>query len=155
VIAGSELRTGYNRKYKGRPLGRPSIQFFPAKSGLDTLHVLGLPALGAFDHIELNLLAFLEAAESTRLYGGEVYEYILTILAANETITLGVVEPLYCSCFHGVALFPLLVDVALKLAGLVQAGHAGRRRNCRVHRTAKIKRSTILRDIPEKYPQVL
>jgi hypothetical protein len=45
-------------------------------------------------------------------------------------------------------LFPLLVDVALKLAGLVQAGHAGKRRNCRVHRTAKIKRSIIVRDIP-------
>ena len=73
---------------------------------LDSLHVLGLPALGAFDHIELNLLTLLQAAESTRLDGREVNKHILTILAADETITLGVVEPLYCSCFHGIALFP-------------------------------------------------
>jgi hypothetical protein len=36
-----------------------------------------------------------------------VYEHVLAVLAADETITFGVVEPLYCSCFHGVALFPL------------------------------------------------
>src|SRR5215470_1189732 len=43
-------------------------------------------------------------------------------------------------------------DVALKFfAGLVQAGHAGKRRNCRMHRTAKIKRTTIVRYIPQKY----
>jgi hypothetical protein len=36
-----------------------------------------------------------------------MYEYVFSVLAADESITLGVVEPLYCSCFHGVALFPL------------------------------------------------
>ena len=83
------------------------------ESGLDRLHVLGLPALRTFDHIELDLLPFLQAAESVRLNSGEVNEHILPILAADESITLGVVKPLYCSCFHGVALFPLALDVAL------------------------------------------
>ena len=77
------------------------------ESGLERLHILGLPALGAFDHIELYLLTFLQAAESVRLNGREVYEYILAVLAADKSIAFGVIEPLYCSCFHGVALFPL------------------------------------------------
>jgi len=66
--------------------------------------VLCLPALRAFDHVKLHLLTFLEAAESAGLDGGEMYEYILTILAADETIALGVVKPLHCSCFHVVAI---------------------------------------------------
>jgi hypothetical protein len=45
-----------------------------------------------------------------------MYEYILTILTADESIALGVVKPLHCSCFHVVALF-LFLDVALKLSG--------------------------------------
>jgi hypothetical protein len=43
-----------------------------------------------------------------------VYEHVLAVLAADETITFGVVKPLYCSCFHGVALF-LCNDMALNL----------------------------------------
>jgi hypothetical protein len=35
-----------------------------------------------------------------------VYKHVLAVLTADESITLGVVKPLYCSCFHGVALFP-------------------------------------------------
>ena len=81
------------------------------RSGLRRLYILGLPALGAFDHIELDLLTFLQAAESIGLNGREVYEHVLPILAADETITFGVVKPLYCSCFHGVALFLFLLDM--------------------------------------------
>src|SRR4249920_3244879 len=101
-ICGSDKRRQIQRAAWRPPLD----SIFACEKWLDSLHVLGLPALGAFDHIELNLLTLLQAAESTRLNRGEVYEYILTILAADETITLGVVEPLYCSCFHGIALFP-------------------------------------------------
>jgi hypothetical protein len=36
-----------------------------------------------------------------------VNEYVFAVLAADETITLGIVKPLYCSCFHGVACVPL------------------------------------------------
>ena len=84
-----------------------------SKSGLRRLYILCLPALGSLDYIELDLLTFLQAPKSTGLDGGEVYEYILSILAADETITLGVVKPLYCSCFHGVALFPFSFRCAL------------------------------------------
>jgi hypothetical protein len=83
------------------------------KSGLRRLYVLSLPALGPFDHVELDLLTFLQAAESICLDGGEVHKHILPILAADETITFGVVKPLHCSCFHGVALFLFLFRYAL------------------------------------------
>jgi hypothetical protein len=75
--------------------------------GLDALDVLCLPALRAFHNVELNLLAFLKAAETVGLDGGEVYKYVLAVLAADKPVTLGVVKPLYCSCFHGGAVFLL------------------------------------------------
>jgi hypothetical protein len=43
-------------------------------------------------------------------------ENIFTILAADKTIALGIVKPLYCSCFHDVAVF-LLLKYAPELAG--------------------------------------
>ena len=98
----------FNQNKKG---GFAAAPLSDCKSGLRRLYVLCLPALGALDHIELDLLTFLQAAESIGLDSGEVYEYVLSILAADETITLGVVKPLYCSCFHGVALFLFLLDV--------------------------------------------
>jgi hypothetical protein len=75
--------------------------------GLDAFDVLCLPALGAFDDVELNLLTFLQAAKTVCLDGGEVNENVLAILAADKTIALGIVKPLYCSCFHDVAMFLL------------------------------------------------
>jgi len=75
--------------------------------GLDAFDVLCLPALGAFYDVELNLLTFLQAAKPVCLDGGEVHEYIFAILAADKTIALGIVKPLYCSCFHDVAVFLL------------------------------------------------
>ena len=83
---------------------------------LDALDVLCLPALGAFDHVKLNLLTFLQTAEATSLNGGEMYENILAVLAADETVALGVVKPLHCSCFH-VGAQSFFFDVALKLSG--------------------------------------
>ena len=84
--------------------------------GLDAFDVLCLPALGAFYYIELNLLTFLQAAKTVCLNGGEMDENIFTILAADKTIALGIVKPLYCSCFHDVAVF-LLLKYAPDLAG--------------------------------------
>jgi hypothetical protein len=43
-------------------------------------------------------------------------EYVFSVLAADESVALGVVKPLYCSCFHGVAVF-LLLKYALELVG--------------------------------------
>jgi hypothetical protein len=45
-----------------------------------------------------------------------MYEYILTILTADESIALGVVKPLHCSCFH-VGAISFFFDVALNLSG--------------------------------------
>jgi hypothetical protein len=90
-------------KQKGGLRGRPFFEFF---RGLDGLDVLGLPALRTFYDIELYLLALLQAAKSVRLDGGEVNEHILAVLTADETIAFGIVKPLYCSCFHGVAFVP-------------------------------------------------
>ena len=66
---------------------------------LDSLNVLGLPALGAFGHVELHRLAFLEAAKTASLNRGEVHKHILPVLTADEAIAFGVVKPLYCSLF--------------------------------------------------------
>jgi hypothetical protein len=95
---------------------------FCCESDLGRLDVLRLPALGALDHVKLNLLTFLQAAEAASLNGGEMHEYIFAILAADESVALGVVKPLYCSCFHVDTMF-LFFDVALKLSRiLLQAG---------------------------------
>ena len=88
-------------------MGPPFPCYSNCRSGLDAFYVLCLPAFRAFYNVELNLLTFLQAAETIRLNGGEVHEYIFTVLAADKSIALGIVEPLYCSCFHGVTVFLL------------------------------------------------
>jgi hypothetical protein len=87
--------------------------------GLDAFDVLCLPALGALDYVELNLLTFLQAAKTIGLDSGEVHEYVLAILAADKTVAFSIVKPLYSSCFHEVAVF-LWLNYALKLAGSMQ-----------------------------------
>jgi hypothetical protein len=76
---------------------RPLVKL---QSRLESLNVLCLPALGALDDIELNALAFLERTEAVRLDGGVMNEYVVTILTADESETLGIVKPLNCSLFH-------------------------------------------------------
>ena len=93
-------------KKEKRPM-RAAILFPDFGGGLDAFDVLRLPALGAFYDVELNLLTFLQAAKAVCLDGGEVNENVLATLAADETIALGIVKPLYCSCFHDVAVFLL------------------------------------------------
>ena len=54
-----------------------------------------LLAFGALDHVERDLLAFLQGLEALGLNGAEVSEQILaTFIRGNEAETLGVVEPL-------------------------------------------------------------
>ena len=72
---------------------------FSRRLRLERLNVFSLPALGALGHVELYRLTFLQALETTRLDRREVHKNIFAILAADETIALGVVEPLYCSLF--------------------------------------------------------
>ena len=73
---------------------------------LDSLNVLGLPALWAFGHVELHGLPFLQAAKAASLYSGEMHEDILPSLTADEAIAFGVVKPLYCSLFQLIFPFP-------------------------------------------------
>ena len=117
---------------------------------LDSLYVLGLPPLGALDHIELHLLTFLQAAEAAGLNGGEMHEYILTILAADKTVALGVVKSLHCSCFH-VLLVSFVLDIALKLSdSSAGRSHAGLSGDACTARNSKVKRNCIVNDCAPK-----
>ena len=88
---------------------RPPLSNF-VLSGLGGFDVLRLPALRSLYDVELDLLTFLQTAKTVGLDGGEVNENVLAILAAEKTITLGIVKPLYCSCFHVLLVF-LCVEV--------------------------------------------
>jgi hypothetical protein len=72
-----------------------SIRF----AGLERLNIFSLQALGAFGDVEFHRLALLQASEAACLNRREVYKNIFPALAANESITLAVVKPLYCSLF--------------------------------------------------------
>src|SRR3974377_1476553 len=74
------------KKLRAAIAGRPHCELFLAKRWLDALDVLSWPALGAFDHVKLNLLTFLQTAEPASLNGREMHEDILTVLAADETV---------------------------------------------------------------------
>jgi hypothetical protein len=136
----------------GEPTSKRAAVFRPPQrkplvKWLNPLHILRLPSFGSFDHVELNLLSFLQAAEASRLDGREMYEYILAVLAADKSIALGVVKPLYCSLFcHDVAV-PLCWRLrrVQRSALHFQGGHAttaGDSGNCK--KPQKIKRSQIL-----------
>jgi hypothetical protein len=77
------------------------IEKIPA--GLESANVLGLPALCSLGHGEFNRLTFGQAAISIRLNRGEVYEYVLSILARNKAEAFSGIEPLHCSLFHFVS----------------------------------------------------
>src|ERR1700689_3068322 len=78
----------------------PPCSNFQARD-LQNLYVLRLPALGPFDYVERDCLAFLQAAEAIGLDRRIVNEYVFAILAADEAVALRVIEPLNCSLFHG------------------------------------------------------
>lgn len=75
------------------------------RDGLESLNVLSLPALGPFDHVELDGLAFLERTEAVALDGGVVDEDVLAVWPGEESEALGIVKPFHCSLFH-ICTFP-------------------------------------------------
>ncbi len=94
-------KTG-GKKRRGSPRGLPLLAAnYGVDANLDGLHVFRLPAFGSLDDIELDRLAFLQAAEAVGLDSGEMHENIFPILAADESKSLGVVEPLNDSLLHG------------------------------------------------------
>src|SRR5215211_4084309 len=60
--------------------------------------VTGLRALRAVDDLEFNRLALLERPETVPLDRREVDEHIAAAVTFDETVTLGVVEPLDLAC---------------------------------------------------------
>lgn len=72
---------------------------------LQGAHVLCLEPLLALGNLELDPLAFLQAAEAVGLDRRVMNENVFTVIPADETKTFGIVKPLHCSLFHCVALF--------------------------------------------------
>src|SRR6202007_3400300 len=96
----------------GRPAWPPIFFFVVCSLGtrrLNSLNVFSLQTLGAFGHAELYALSFLQALEAARLDGREMDEDVFAIFAADESKSLGIVKPLYCSLFHCVD-FPFSVN---------------------------------------------
>ncbi|HMG01613.1 MAG TPA: hypothetical protein VK596_00685 [Edaphobacter sp.] len=84
----------------------------------DDLNVLCLPALRAFDNVELDGLAFLERTETIALNRREVNENVFSVVTAQKTKTLCIVEPLNYTLFHNLIL-NLLPDVPLNAMWIV------------------------------------
>jgi len=101
----------------------PSV--FRTNPFLQELYVLRLQSFRTLHHIELNRLAFLEAAESIRLNGREMHEYVSATLTGNKPVALGVVKPLYCSLFQ--FLFLIFDFLLRRVLLLVEGGVAGSR----------------------------
>src|SRR2546421_2883610 len=70
------------------------------RGGLDLSDVGCLKTLGAAGHFELDPVTLGEALEAARLDGGVVDENVFATLLRDESVTLGVVEPLHLSLCH-------------------------------------------------------
>ena len=87
--------------------------------------VAGLRALGTIDDLELDRLSFLERPESGSLDRREVHEDVAAAVALNESVALGVVEPLDLACDTHRS-FPALLMAAPRLSNNQTAPSAGR-----------------------------
>ena len=90
---------------------------------LERLNVFSLPALGPLGDVEFHSLALLQALETARLDSREMHENVFAILAADEAVALGVVEPLYCSLFCHVDTGVPFNRFTLERFGVVLAGY--------------------------------
>jgi len=73
------------------------VDFFQARD------LIGLGAFGSLDDVELNLVTLFEAFVALALDGAVMNEDVSPAVAAEEAVTLCVVEPLYrafilCQC---------------------------------------------------------
>src|ERR1700733_456143 len=62
-----------------------------------TCHLIGLWAFCALDDVELDLIPFFQALIAFALNGAVMNEYVCPAIAAEEAVTLCVVEPLDCA----------------------------------------------------------
>src|SRR6185369_2432904 len=67
---------------------------------LDLADVRGLQTFGSLRHVELHAITFGERLEAIALDRREVHEHILSTFLREESETLRLVEPLYCSGRH-------------------------------------------------------
>ena len=84
-------------------------------------HVDGLQALWALLHVELDFRSLLEAAVSFSLNCREMYEHILSARALDESVSLGVVEPLYSALLSHFKTPEHLLEYSL-LLGVARSG---------------------------------
>lgn len=71
----------------------------PVPDALNGNHVCSLKALRSFDHLKFNCRTFLEIAITVSLDGGIMDEDVFTLVALNEAVTFGRIEPLYGPSF--------------------------------------------------------
>jgi hypothetical protein len=76
------------------------VQRIFSEALLDFSNIGGLEPFGACDHIESYGFTFSERFEPFALDGGEMYEYIFTVVLLDESKTLCVVEPFYFPLCH-------------------------------------------------------
>ena len=70
-------------------------------TALSRLNVRSLFALRSLRDLEANFLSFLQRLEPRHVDRREVREKVFpSTVGRNETVALGVVEPLYCSSWH-------------------------------------------------------
>ena len=103
--------------------------------------VCGLDAAVGVDDVELNFFAFLQEAETVRLDLRLVHEHFLAlalVVAHDETVTLGDVEPFHGTGGHGAA-ENALSDVGGGDAGETEERHSdcGRKKSCEKSKTIK------------------
>src|SRR5215469_9984048 len=84
-------RRSHAETNKGLRFG-PEPFWMPGFEILERPDVLGLQTLGALRHLKLYALPFLQAAEAVGLDRREMHEDILATLAADESVTLGIVK---------------------------------------------------------------
>jgi len=65
--------------------------------GLKFGYVHSLGTFGPFDYIELDFSTFVEGLESFHIKARVMYEYIMSALITDETVTFLVVKPLNCT----------------------------------------------------------
>ena len=76
-------------------------QFLPGLRSISELHnVTGLLAAGALDDLIADGLTLFQSLEALGLNGGEMYEYILSVLAGDKAIAFLRIEPFYRTLIH-------------------------------------------------------
>src|SRR5438874_12532188 len=73
---------------------------FNSALGLERSDVFCLKAFRPLGDVELDRLAFLQAAKTACLNGRKMHENIVAGLAADKAEAFGIVKPLHCSLFH-------------------------------------------------------